>query len=179
MDAEDDDLFTLGNLSQTDNLNGDINCDQVPRYIGQNGILSQTRKTSESIINSDDDFPIKLTSRQSNKEKTLDEQDEITIENSKPTESPSIIDGLGLMEDLGHIDHEPILKNVMENNDNESLFATLNLTHDRTFDTSSTIEKPSVINYNDCIEDISNDAIEPTVPAKLSSANLPRLSLTT
>ncbi|CAF3215606.1 unnamed protein product [Rotaria sp. Silwood2] len=177
LDAEDDDLYTLGNLSQIDNLNSDTNCEQIPRYIGQNGILSQTRKLNETSINVEDDFTIKLRSKKSNQKlKTKLSND------SKISES-SIGDSLTIIEDVGRI-HQEFLKDMSEK-DQESLFDSLNITNDRTFETSSSLNKTSLINYNDCIEDISNDGIDPPPPPPppppepLSSTNMSYLSLTT
>ncbi|CAF2939643.1 unnamed protein product [Rotaria sp. Silwood2] len=177
LDAEDDDLYTLGNLSQIDNLNSDTNCEQIPRYIGQNGILSQTRKLNETSINVEDDFTIKLRSKKSNQKlKTKLSND------SKISES-SIGDSLTIIEDVGRI-HQEFLKDMSEK-DQESLFDSLNITNDRTFETSSSLNRTSLINYNDCIEDISNDGIDPPPPPPppppepLSSTNMSYLSLTT
>jgi hypothetical protein len=62
----------------------------------------------------------------------------------------------------------------MENNDNESLFTSLDITHDKTIETSS---NNSILNYNDCIEDITNDGIDP--PPSSASPSLGHLSLIT
>jgi hypothetical protein len=166
IDAEDDDLFTLGNLSQTNHANGDIDCEQISRYIGQNGILSQTRKINETTTTTDDDFTIQLQSRKSKRGETL-----TTILSEHPndintiTES-SIVEPMNIFEDGGSVDEEQIFQEIIGNND-DSLFTSLDITRDKTIETSSTLNNNSIINYNDCIEDISNDGIDPPPSPKL------------
>ncbi|CAF3985522.1 unnamed protein product [Rotaria sp. Silwood1] len=166
IDAEDDDLYTLGNISQIDTLNDDTNCEQIPRYIGQNGILSQTRKLNDTSMNIvDDDITMKLSTKKSNKNKNKNSS------NNTKTKETSICESLTIIEDVGLIHQQQNSKDMTEN-DHESLFDSLNITNDRTFDTSSTtINQSSIINYNDCIEDISNDGIDPPLPT-LSSTNI-------
>jgi hypothetical protein len=180
LDAEDDDLYTLGNLSQTDNQNVNNDCDQISRYIGQNGILSQTRKTNETTIDDNDDFTIKLHSRRSNKTdispSKFFKHPQDGIINTITTES-SLIENLTIVEDVAAMDEEQNFKDMMENNDNESLLASLNITNDRTLETSnSTLNNDPIMNYDDCIEDISNDGID--LPPSSSSPNLDHSSLT-
>ncbi len=169
IDAEDDDLFTLGNLSQVNHANGDIDCEQISRYIGQNGILSQTRKNNETTT-TDDDFTIQLQSRKSKRGETILSEHPNDI--NTITES-SIVEPMNILEDGGSIDEEQIFQEIIENND-ESLFTSLDITRDKTIETNSTLNNNSIINYNDCIEDISNDGIDPP-----PSPNLGHFPLTT
>ncbi|CAF3547502.1 unnamed protein product [Rotaria socialis] len=183
IDAEDDDLITVGNLFRANSLNGEIGCEPISRFMGQNGLLSQTRKTSETMMNNEDDSTFKLQMPQTSNDDIVIPLNPIkNIKNT--TESFSFMEILNHIEDQTSINHEPVLNHVIENNDNESLFATLNLTRDSTFDSNSTIDKAQNINYSDCIEDISNDGIDPPPPpppptTTLSPTNLSHLSVTT
>ncbi|CAM4949592.1 unnamed protein product [Rotaria socialis] len=183
IDAEDDDLITVGNLFRANSLNGEIGCEPISRFMGQNGLLSQTRKTSETMMNNEDDSTFKLQMPQTSNDDIVIPLNPIkNIKNT--TESFSFMEILNHIEDQTSINHEPVLNHVIENNDNESLFATINLTRDNTFDSNSTIDKAQNINYSDCIEDISNDGIDPPPPpppptTTLSPTNLSHLSVTT
>jgi len=96
--------------------------------------------------------------------------------NTTNVESP-LTDAIRLDEYVDQIDEEQMFQDVIENNDNESLFTSLDITHNKTFETSSISNNNSIINYNDCIEDITNDGIDP--PPSSSSPNFNHLSLTT
>ncbi|UJR31361.1 hypothetical protein I4U23_018855 [Adineta vaga] len=179
MDGEDDDLFTLGNLSQTNHTNGDIDCEQVPRFIGQNGILSQTRKLNETTTLStfDDDFTMKSQSQKTNIDETLsnhhfNENNTHTIVPDAPVAEP-----MNILEDVSATEREQMYQDVVETDDNDSLFTSLELTRDKTQEPTSAVNNHSIINYNDCIEDISNDGVDP--PPSSSSPNLAYFSLTT
>ncbi|CAF1137521.1 unnamed protein product [Rotaria sordida] len=180
MDGEDDDLCTLGNLSQTDVINGgDTECEQVSRYIGQNGILSQTRKINETTINIENDKTIKQSKKSKKKKKLTKKSSNHSNDHSVNTKSneSSPCEILTFIEDIGQIHHEEILQDITEN-DQQSLFDSLNITPDRTYETNSTLNINSFINYTDCIEDISNDAVD--LPSTtLSSNSLSHVTLTT
>jgi hypothetical protein len=166
IDAEDDDLYTLGNLSQLENSNDNPDCQQISRYIGQNGLLSQTRKINETTY--DDDFTITLHSRQSNRDKTKisnTNRDTITIESDQT-------EGIPIDDDVCPIDEEQIFRDMMENHDPDSLFTSL-----ERLETSPILNNNSSLNYDDCIEDITNDGIDP--PPSSSSPNFDHLSLST
>lgn len=161
MDGEDDDLYTLGNLSQIENKNGNVDCEQVSRYIGQNGILSQTRRTNETMMTTyDEDFTIKLTSRQINQEKgnnLSNYSNDLNINSLVTTEAIPIDDDINFPND------EQFFPDGI---DNESLFTSL----DKQFDTNSILNNHPLINYDDCIEDITNDGIDP--PPSSTTSNL-------
>jgi hypothetical protein len=70
-----------------------------------------------------------------------------------------------------------MLENILENHDNESLFTSLEITHDRTIEINSISNNNSGLNYDNCIEDITNDGIDP--PPSSSSINLDHIPLTT
>jgi len=63
-------------------------------------------------------------------------------------------------EDINPIDEDRILKDVIENNDNESIFASLDIPQN----------KPMEINDNNIPEDISNNGIDSS-PAEDSNDN--------
>jgi len=132
IDAEDDDLYTLGNLSQTEMSIDD--CEQIPRYIGQNGILSQTRKTNETTITTFDD-------------------DDAEMHNSAMKLFANITSttAASANEDISIADDEPSINNKKNNNNN------------------------SIMNYDVCVEDITNDGID----APLSQNQSEQFSLTT
>ena len=64
--------------------------------------------------------------------------------------------------EVGSIDDEHSFQEFTLNNDHESLFASLDVPFDKTVETNPILNNNSIINYNDCIEDISNDGIEPS-----------------
>ncbi|CAF0825268.1 unnamed protein product [Adineta steineri] len=178
IDAEDDDLYTLGNLSQTINGNNDIDCEQISRYIGQNGILSQTRKTNETTITTttfEDDFSMKLQSKKDeilSTEFNQNSNDDATM--TTATSDTSIDNSMNILGgNVTTLDEVEVLREVMENNDNESLFTSIN----KTYETNTILNNNSIINYDNCIEDISNDGIDP--PPSSSSPSLPHCSVIT
>lgn len=167
IDAEDDDLYTLGHLSKANNLNDNIDCERIPRYIGQNGILSQTRKINETITKIiEDDFIINFESNQSNTEQVLNtnlSEYSNDISSNLNTTKSSTVHTLTIVEDDTPTNvKQQRLPNVIDTNDNESLFASLNITHDNTFETISSSVNQPYINYDDGIEDISNDGVDPS-----------------
>lgn len=175
MEGEDDDLYTLGNLSQDDQTNGDINCEQIPRFIGQNGLLSQTRRVNETttMCAFDDDYLLRPT---------CDPSPADDAPSSEPTDldTHQIMPDTGIAEPmnfLGGADCEQMLCDIVEAADNDSLFTSLELTRDKPFETSSTLHNNNSIDYNDGIEDISNDGIDP--PPSSSSPALSHFQLTT
>ena len=170
MDAEDDDLVILGNLNQTDNFNGQNGCEHVSRYLGQNGILSQTRKNNETTYYSDD-FPLQLSSRQSKKK----------ISNGTPNiEFNPPPPHVG---NISSIEAEAIIDNIFENPENDSLFAALEMTNENPSEPSSKRNDHPPIDYTDCIEDISDDELNPPPPPppppSSSSPNINQLPVIT
>jgi hypothetical protein len=164
LDGEEDDLYILGNLSQTENSNVNNDCDHVSRYLGQNGIISQTRKINETTTR-DDDFTIQLNSRQINQEK------------NKSLNNTTMIETVSIDDDSVPLEDQQMFEHVLDNHDNESLFTSLEITHDKTIEISSISNNNSGLNYDDCIEDITNDGIDP--PPSSSSPNLDHISLST
>ena len=159
MDGEDDDLYTLGNLSQTENFDVNDDCDKVPRFLGQNGILSQTRRANETTR--DEDFTIHLHSRKGNQE------------NNKSLNDTSMIETVPIDDDdddIVPLEDQQMLDQILENHDNESLFTSLEITHDKTIGISSVSNNNSGLNYDDCIEDITNDGVDPPPPPPPSSS---------
>jgi hypothetical protein len=63
---------------------------------------------------------------------------------------------------------------MIANHDTESLFASLDIPFDKT---TTILNNNSMMNYNDCIEDISNDGMDP--PTSTSSPTIGQFSLTT
>ncbi len=129
-----------------------------------NNEISTTSSTSDD---NDDDFNIKIRTRKSllNKpEKSPNKLRKHTNNNShKKTndiiinynpsavlDEPSLDDSLSITEDISPMDEDRILKDVIENNDNESIFASLDITQD----------KPMETNSNDDVGDVSNDGID-------------------
>lgn len=164
IDAEDDDLVILGNLNQTDNSNGQNGCEHVSRYLGQNGILSQTRKNNETTYYSDD-FPLQLPSRQSKKKISNGTSN---IESNPP---PSHV------ENISHMEAETIIDNIFENPENDSLFAALEMTNENPSEPSSKCNDHPPMDYTDCIEDISDDELNP--PPSSSSPKINQLPVIT
>jgi hypothetical protein len=66
---------------------------------------------------------------------------------------------------------------MIANHDTESLFASLDIPFDKTVETTTILNNNSIMNYNDCIEDISNDGMDP--PTSTSSPTIGQFSLTT
>lgn len=159
IDAEDDDLVILGNLNQTDNFNEQNGCEHVSRYLGQNGILSQTRKTNETI-NYSDDFPLQLSSRQSKKKIS---NGTANIEIDPPPVSLEV-------ENISATEAETIIENIFANPDNDSLFAALDMANENPPEPSSKCNEHPVNNYADGIEDISDDELNPPPPPASSSS---------
>ena len=131
-------------------------CEQVSRYLGQNGILSQTRKTNETLTHYEDDFPIRLNSRH--------------IHMEKRSTTTSIEPPVPVDEDIIPLDDQQMLET-------DSLFASLESTNAKNLETNLISNNNSMLNYDDCIEDITNDGIDP--PPSSSSPNFDHLSLTT
>jgi hypothetical protein len=147
----------------------------------QTSSSSKTNETSTSSI-SDDDFTIKIRTRKSSSNKI--EKSSITTRKHKtnshkkkevvisynsstiinePLSDPSstIAEDISPMdEDINPIDEDRILKDVIENNDNESVFASLDIPQN----------KPMEINDNNIPEDISNNGIDSS-PAEDSNDN--------
>jgi hypothetical protein len=71
---------------------------------------------------------------------------------------PTLEDSLTIAEDISPMDEDRLLKDVIEHNDNESIFASLDIAQD----------KPMETNSNDEIQEMSNDEIDP-VPNQESS----------
>ncbi|CAF4369707.1 unnamed protein product, partial [Rotaria sp. Silwood2] len=65
-------------------------------------------------------------------------------------EEPPLKDSLAIAEEISPMDEDQILKDVIENNDNESIFASLDIAQD----------KPMETNPNDNIEEASNNEID-------------------
>jgi len=136
-----------------------------------NNEISTTSSTSDD----DDDYNIKYRTRKSslNKtEKSLNKSDKHTnnkfhkktndiIINYNPStilDEPSLDNSLTIDENITPMDEDRILKDVIENNNNESIFVSLDITQD----------KPIETNSNDEVEDLSNDAID-QLPTQESS----------
>ena len=157
----------MGNLAKTDNSTYNKDCEQIPRYIGQHGILSQTRKTNETTTVLNDDNTISLQLRQSTEDQTVE---------ARPSEysngvdiNINIVEAVTIPEDVCPANDElPSSQNITKTNDNGLLSASLNITHDKTFETSSTVENKSMPDYNDNIEDTSNDDIASSPLSRLS-----------
>lgn len=130
IDGEDDDLSTLANLSviETEQINDD--CAPIARHIGQNGILSQTRKFQNHL----------------NIEQEI-ERITVTNVNAANLEQISIFTTL----------------------DEESLFSSLDLTHDKTLHFDLMNDSINPFNYTSQIEDISQDPFESNVQVDGSS----------
>ena len=131
--GEDDDLFTLGNLSQTDHADGELDCEQVPRFIGQNGILSQTRKLNETTTQStiDDDFTIISQSQE-----TIVNETFVNYSSNDPPIHPTLPDAsvaepMNILGDVTVAEREQMYQEIIENDDIESLLTSLNRTNDR------------------------------------------------
>ncbi len=169
LDGEDDDLITLGNLSQGNDTNGHVDCEKISRFIGQHGILSQSRRINDTTVTSfDDDFTIQLHSRKmnENKSKFSNDTNPIIIQSS-----------VSLDDDVGPLNDDQMFEDVLENNDTESLFSSFDLPPEKTPESASIVNSHSILNYTDCIEDISNDEIYP--PPSSSSPNIDHVSLST
>ena len=150
IDAEDDDLYTLGNLPAIDAQTDQNDCEQISRFIGQNGILSQTRKVHEPV---DPDWTMVCDSRQatSTYSKTCDEQDPLSTPTPSPEDLPVVTNG-------NHLDEEETLQS---NGHGSPSFDFLNDVPDKPVETNSIVNNNSMMNYADCIEDISNDGMDP------------------
>ena len=133
-------------------------------------VSSKTRQKNETSTvssTSDDDFRIKIRTRKSllneteksatksSKHKSHSHKtNDITI-NYNPTtilNETSLEDSLTIAQDISPMDEDRILKDVIENNDNESIFASLDIAQDKSVERTN----------NPDIEDISNDGILPS-----------------
>lgn len=150
LDAEDDDLYTLGNLPALHALTDLNDCEQISRFIGQNGILSQTRKINDTV---DHDCRMVGDPQQalSKYAKASDELEPLSTPTPSPETLPVVTNGSHLEED-----------EALENNGHGSTsFAFLNNVSDKPLGTASVVNNKSTIDYADCIEDISNDGMDP------------------
>lgn len=163
IDAEDDDLIILGNRDQPENSNGQEDCEQISRYLGQHGLLSQSKKNNNTIDHTED-FPLTLPSRQSK----TNASDELSNINSSP---PHLVDNLDSIED------ETIFDPTLENHDPDSLFTTLAMTNEITIETAAKVNETFSSKYPEGIEDISNDELGP--PPTSSSPNINHLPVIT
>ena len=174
IDAEDDDLFTLGNLSQMDHQPTVDDCGPISRHIGQNGILSQTRRLQDTMTttpNDDNDFPITLHSRQTLSEEfstdpMINPSDDVFL-NPMDGES-SLGDALMIGDDPEAINGERFLENQ---DADETLFKALDMLCEKSDETSPHKNHHSGVSYTDCIEDISNDGIDSGAASSLAPAD--------
>ena len=145
--------------NKVDNLSSNSDSQRLTR--------SKTTEISTTSSTSDDDFRIKYRTRKTVSNKT--EKSSIKLRNHTTTKSHKkndvVInynsstmldqaslddDSLTIPEDISPMDEDRILKDVIENNDNESIFASLDIIQD----------KPMENNSNHDMDDISNDRIE-------------------
>lgn len=171
--GEDDDLFTLGNLSQTDHADGELDCEQVPRFIGQNGILSQTRKLNETTTLStvDDDFTTKSQSQRTIVNETFVDYPSNDPPTHLPPPDASIAEPMNILGDVTTAEREQMYKEIIENDDNESLLTSLDRTNEHH---PMTNNNNSLLDYHYCIEDISNDGTDlPPSSSSPSSTHIP------
>jgi len=107
-------------------------------------------RTRKSSLNKTEKPPYKL--RKHTNDKTHKKTKDIIINYNPSTglDEPSLDDSLSIAEDITPMDEDRLLKDVIENNDNESLFASLDITQDKQMETNS----------NDKVGDVSNDEID-------------------
>jgi len=135
-------------------------------------VPTETRKdessTSSSTSDDDSDYNIKYRTRSSVSKKT----EKSTIQSHKqPNKShkksndvfinynpsamldePSLEDSITIAQDISPMDEDRLLQDVIENNDNDSIFASLDITHDKPMETNPIEE----------IVDASNDRLSTT-----------------
>lgn len=140
--------------------------------------ISTTSSTSEE----EEDYNIKTRTRSSLRnqtEKSSNKSRQHTNKSHKKTKDiiinynpsailnePTLEDSLTIAEDISPMDEDRLLKDVIENNDNESIFASLDIAQD----------KPMETNSNDEIQEMSNDEIDP-VPNQESSDDRPPIEV--
>jgi hypothetical protein len=67
-------------------------------------------------------------------------------------DEPSLEDSITIAQDISPMDEDRLLQDVIENNDNDSIFASLDITHDKPMETNPIEE----------IVDASNDQLSTT-----------------
>ena len=133
----------------------------------------KANEISTTSSTSDDDFRIRVRTRKSlssnRTEKSLNKSRKQTTNSRKKNDviinyNPSSIleqstldDSMSIADDISLMDEDRILKDVIDNNDNESIFGSLDIAQD----------KPMEINSNHDMEDLSNDRIQSS-PTQLS-----------
>jgi hypothetical protein len=133
----------------------------------------KANEISTTSSTSDDDFRIRLRTRKSlstnktekssnksRKQTTNSRKKNDVIINYNPSsilEQASLDDSITIADDISPMDEDRILKDVIDNNDNESIFASLDINQD----------KPMEMNSNHDMEDLSNDRIQSS-PTQLS-----------
>jgi hypothetical protein len=158
----------------------------------ENNVLCKTHKDNETTTSStsDDDYnikirrgklplnktneesPIKLRRHIATSNNHINKTNNVIINYNSSTiiNDPSLEDSLSIVDDLVPMDEDQMLKDVIENNDNESIFASLDITHEKITETNSNDDVDNIINekttetnYNDDIEDISHDGIDDSI----------------
>jgi hypothetical protein len=143
----------------------------MPLAWRKENITTETRRNQSSTSSStsdeedDDDYEIKYRIRKSASNKT----EKSSIPSRKQTrnshkksndifinynpsailDEPSLEDSITMTQDISPMDEDRLLKDVIENNDNDSIFASLDIAQD----------KPMEINPIEEIEDASNDQL--------------------
>jgi hypothetical protein len=126
--------------------------------MGQNGILSQTRKISETISHIHDDASITSNNYEFDNDKRIDDKH---VDASDCAELPmmdlTLVNLSSNIDDRDRTSCEQTLSTVIETIDNTYLFTPLNIVHQKTCETAGIVNKHVSLDYADCIEDISND----------------------
>ncbi|CAF3656265.1 unnamed protein product [Rotaria sordida] len=111
-------------------------------------------RTRKSLLNKTERSPIKLRKHANRSHKKHDiiinYNLSSTIENESSLDEPILKDSLAITQEITPMDEDQILKDVIENNDNESIFTSLDITPDKQMET----------NLNDDIEDPLNNEID-------------------
>ena len=132
LDAEDDDLCTIANLSDIDRNLPTDECAPISRHIGQTGILSQTRKLQETTLNNEE------------------------MAEPNPMENEFTASSIVTHDTIVDFHEET----VTQATNADSFCTSLHLTSDNLIESQSDIEKQGTLTYLEDIQDISNDGFD-------------------